>query len=217
MKEIDFLPDWYKSARRRQVRYRMQYAAILCVFAGMVGWSFFTAKSVSTAQALLQQQQLTPAQKQALDECSQIQTKLSEFGKQASLLSKLDSKLIIADVLAELSFLVDSKILLTQIDMQAEGFDDGGQSPAAGTGLVRVARNTSGSQSLASGDIRFKVILQGMACDAGDVARLICKLEESSYFCRVIPGFSRTNKMKDRQVSEFEIGCYVANYKGAKQ
>jgi hypothetical protein len=216
MKEIDFLPEWYTSASRRRIRYRMQYAVIACIFAGMVGWSFFAAKSVSNAQALIQQQKLSPAQQQALEECAQIQNKLSELGKQAALLGKLDSKIRIEDVLAETSFLVDSRIILTQLDIQSEGFDDNGRSPAAGAGLVRVSKNVSGAQSLAGGDVRFKVVLQGIACEPSDAARLICKLEESPYFCQVIPGFSRTVKMKDRQMSEFEIGCYIANYKGAK-
>lgn len=215
MKEIDFLPEWYKSKRRRQMRYRMQYAAILCVFAAMVGWSFFAAKSVINAQAITQQQKLSPAQQQSLAECGQIQEKLIKLGVQAEQLKKLDSKVALADVLAELSYLVDSRIVLTQIDMQAEGFEDNNQSSANGASLVRV---TNSSASLfQSGDVRFKVILQGMACEAGDIARLIRKLEESSYFCRIMPGFSRTNKVKDRQVSEFEICCCIANYKEAKR
>jgi hypothetical protein len=195
------------------MRYQVQYAIVACIFAAMVAWSFFTARCVSTAQALMDQQQLLPAQKEAMDECAQIQTKLSELSKQADMLTKLDSRLVVADVLAELSFLVDSRILMTEIDMQAEGFDETGTASGAGAGLVKPARNVSGSQQSLAGDVRYKVVLRGMACDAGDTARLICKLEESPYFCEVIPGFSKTTKIKDLQVSEFEIGCYIANYK----
>jgi hypothetical protein len=217
MKEIDFLPVWYKKARRRHLRYRMQYAAILCLFTAMVGWSFFAAKSISNAQALIKQQQLSPEQKQMLDECVQIQSKLSELSKQAAVIRKLDSKVAVADVLAELSFLIDSKIIATQIDMQAEGFDNGGLAGADGTGAVRVAKNPSGQTSPLIGDVRFKVTLQGMACEASDVARLICNLERSPYFTQVIPDFSRTSQMKNRQISEFGIGGYIANYREARR
>jgi hypothetical protein len=215
MKEIDFLPKWYKDARRRKTSYRMQYAVVLCVFAAMVGWSFFTAKSVSDAQANTQQQKLSTAEIQSLEECAQINLKLAELVKHGEVLNKLGPKVSIANVLAELSFLVDSRIVLTQIDIQAEEFENGGQSDGS-AGLVRVAKNVQGS-SAAVGNVRYKVVLQGMACEAGDVAKLICKLEESPYFCRVIPGFSRTAKIKERQVSEFETACYLANYKGAKR
>jgi hypothetical protein len=216
MKEIEFLPDWYKRDYRRQIRYRLQYAVIVCMFLAMAGWSFFAARSVSNAQAQMHQQTLSPAQKQAIDECADIQMKLSELGKKAGVLNKLDSKLVISNVLAELSYLVDSRIILTQVDIQAEGFDNGSPLPAAGSGLVRASKSVAESQ-FASGDVRFKLTLQGMACEASDIARLICKLEESPYFCQVIPSFSRTAKVKERQVSEFEIGCYIANYKGAKR
>ena len=218
MKEIDFLPVWYKMARRRRMRYRMQYAVILCVFAAMIGWSFLAANSISSAQALIKQRQLSPEQKQMLNECVQIQLKLSELSGQAAAVRKLDSKVAVADVLAELSFLMDSKIIATQIGMQAEGFDNGGQGGADGAGAVRVARSLSGSQAAPLvGDVRFKVTVQGMACEASDVARLICNLEGSPYFTQVIPGFSRTSQMKNRQISEFGIGCYVANYREAKR
>jgi len=50
---------------------------------------------------------------------------------------------------------------------------------------------------------------------------LICKLDDSPYFCQVVPSFSRNKKMKvgtglageNFQVSEFEISCYLANYR----
>ena len=80
------------------------------------------------------------------------------------------------------------------------------------------------------GDVRFKVEISGIAADAGDVAELICKLEDSPYFCQVYPSFSRNSRIKagtvpwlgsdssytaddSYQISEFEIGCYLANYR----
>lgn len=216
MKEIDFLPIWYKDALRRQRWYRMQYAAIVCLLAAMIGWSFLTAQSLSKAQAVIRQQQLSPAQKQMLDECVQIQTQLSELGRQAGIIRKLDSKVIIADILAELSFLMDSRLLLTQLDIQAEDFGDNGQGGGDGSGSVRVAKRLSGGSAPLVGDVRFKIGLEGIACEAGDAAGFICKLESSPYFCQVIPGFSRTGKMKEREVSEFGINCYIANYRESK-
>jgi hypothetical protein len=81
-----------------------------------------------------------------------------------------------------------------------------------------------------SGDFRFKVVITGMAVDAGCVADLICRLEDSPYFCLVYPSFSKSGQvsghkdkpaigkggkqpMENYQVSEFEINCYLANYR----
>ena len=51
MKEIDFLPEWYKSDKRRQVSYRTQYIAISSVFAVMMLWGFISTRSISKARA----------------------------------------------------------------------------------------------------------------------------------------------------------------------
>jgi len=61
-------------------------------------------------------------------------------------------------------------------------------------------------------------VISGVAAGAGDIAELIGKLEESPYFCLVSPSFSQNRKMKvgtgeNFQVSEFEISCYLANYR----
>jgi hypothetical protein len=115
-------------------------------------------------------------------------------------------------------------------------------SPRAGA-VVRVVRAKSGEKrGLPLGDVRFKVVMSGVAADGRDVAALTCKLEDSPYFCQVVPSFSRNAKIsiksdsslhaetdvvegtvetKNRvrkaegniQVSEFEINCYLANYR----
>lgn len=211
MKEIDFLPEWHKQARRRRIRYRAQYGLILSVFVIMCCWSFFNAKSVSNAQAITARQKLSPSQMQALEECAHYKTDLASFAGQAAVLSKFDSKINLACILAELSYLIDSKIILTQLDIQAEPINDSAQS-SSGSGLTRVNK-TAAPQD---GYFRSKVIMRGMACEAGNVAAFICKLEQSPYFCRIMPGFSRTGKVKELQVSEFEISCYIANYKETK-
>jgi hypothetical protein len=56
------------------------------------------------------------------------------------------------------------------------------------------------------------VVISGIAAEASDVARLISELEESPYFCRIVPGYSRNKKVGQFMASEFEIGCYVANF-----
>ncbi len=82
------------------------------------------------------------------------------------------------------------------------------------------------------------MVIRGVAADASNVAALICRLEDSPYFCQVVPSFSRTavinaagspsfrSRTKSPntkgsvqetggkiQVSEFEISCYLANYR----
>ena len=51
MKEIDFLPQWYKTGKRRRVNYRRQYIVIGGLFFGMLAWNFSAGYSVSLLNA----------------------------------------------------------------------------------------------------------------------------------------------------------------------
>lgn len=235
MKEIDFLPQWYKKGKRRQFSYRTQYVALAGIFVVMVVWNFITAHSVSKANAeLVQMQAKQTAGESASAKLAGIKNELANSQKKVRSIEQIDSQIDVASVLAEMSFLIDERIVLSKIQFIAENFEDRQQVTPAGGFAVRVAGSAVGAKgSLPLGDVRFKVVVSGIAADAGDVAALVCKLEDSPYFCSVIPLFSR-NKQIQRgtnfgrsvrsynrnvsksadifRVSEFEISCYLANY-----
>lgn len=244
MKEIDFLPEWYKSGKRREVSYRTQCIALGGVFLVMVVWNIITTQSISKAKAQLVQMENKKTQAENVSiKLGEIKSELGCLQEKAEIIEDIDSKIDIASVLAEISFLIDGKIVLSKLELVAEKFKDkqqDEQSPRNGT-VVRAARSTFNEEhELPLGDVRFKVVIGGVAADAGNVAALICKLEESPYFCQVVPSFSRTavittaanpdfnlkinsestnkNVSKDEnniqvQVSEFEISSYLANYR----
>ena len=193
MKEIDFLPEWYKSGRRRQVSYRAQYIAIGGVFVVMVVWSFIATHSISQAEAQYAQMATNQAQAEEVSaKLAELENEMSLSRKNAKSIEELDSRIDVAGVLAELSFLIDEKIVLRKAEFIAEKFldeDDVKSSPAA---VVRaVQTNMSNNNKLPLGNVRFKVVIAGVAVDASDVATLMCKLEDSPYFCQVVLAFSR--------------------------
>jgi len=51
MKEIDFIPEWYKADRRRRQRYIQQRTLLGIIFAVMVVWSFVMGQHVKRVQA----------------------------------------------------------------------------------------------------------------------------------------------------------------------
>ena len=231
MKEIDFLPQWYKSGRRRQFSYRTQYVALAGIFGVMVMWNFITAHSISKARAELTQMQASQAgEDSASAKLAEVKSKLANLQRKARSIEEIDSKIDVASVLAEMSFLIDERIVLSKVQFIAERFEDNEQAtPGSGFAGAQIG----GKGSLPLGDVRFKVVLSGSAADAGDVAALVCKLEDSPYFCDVIPLFSRNKQLQRGNnpaegmlsynrnvsksadvfcVSEFEISCYLANY-----
>jgi hypothetical protein len=220
MREIDFLPKWYTSGRQRQINYRTQCIALGGVFLVMIVWNFVATHSISKAAAELNQETARQAEVESVSqEFARIKREVTKLQKKVKSVEEIDSKIDVASVLAEISFLIDEKIVLKGVEFSAEriaGKQDG--KPDRGS-AVRAARAEFGGKGAPlSGDVRFRVVISGVAADGGDVAALICKLEDSPYFCQIYPSFSRNMKIKVKagenlQASEFEISCYLANYR----
>ena len=223
MKEIDFLPTWYRSGRRRQISYRTQYAGLVGIFVVMLVWNFIALHSLSRASAKLAEAESKSASAEsAAEEFARIKSEVAHLQEKAKSIEEIDSKIDVANVLAEISFLVDKKIVLSKVEFIAKKFE-GKQAGKANSGsTVRVAGgNFSSREAPPLGEVRFEVVINGIALDASEVAALICRLEDSPYFCQVIPSFSRNKELKtgtedggkNLQASEFEIICDLANYR----
>ncbi|GAI77577.1 unnamed protein product, partial [marine sediment metagenome] len=83
MREIDFLPNWYKSGRRRQISYRTQCVALGGVFVVMMVWSFVAGHSISKATAELAEE----AARQA-----EVESASREFAAVKSEVTRLQEK-----------------------------------------------------------------------------------------------------------------------------
>ena len=220
MREIDFLPKWYTSGRRRQISYRTQCVALGGVFVVMMVWSFVATRSISKATTELAEGTAGQVEvESASREFAAVKSEVTRLQEKVKSIEEIDSKIDVASVLAEVSFLIDEKIVLDKVEFGAERFAGKQEGRPGGGSAVRAARAEFGGKGAPLlGDVRFKVVIGGVAADAGNVAALICKLEDSPYFCQVYPSFSRNKKIKvrageDLQVSEFEISCYLANYR----
>jgi len=212
MKEINFIPQWYKDGQKRHVGYHTQYVVIICIFAAIVLWSFGTSYSVSRAKAQIGRiQDSLAANADLAAEYNQFGSTMAQLRKKAETLEKLDHKTNIANVIAELSFLITDNITLGKLDIYLESFQPG--SASANKSRVKLGHRRTGAPSaMPETNNRFKVVITGIATGAQDVAALISKLEDSPYFCQIIPGFSRSKKIKELTATEFEISCYLANY-----
>lgn len=211
---INFLPDWHRDNRRRHMRYHGQYAAIVVLLMLLGAWSLLTSGNLSRARAALKN--LANADTQQSSMASEIQTlqqQLSTLNTQAELLSRIDSKIVVSQMLAELSFLVDGRIVLSRIDIKEEPFSAAAGGLDSGS-AVRLASSSNDTKTLdIDKPVIFSVEITGIAADAAEVAQLIRKLEASDYFSQVVPGYSRNVIVNGRHGSEFQIDCYLANYR----
>lgn len=215
MKEIDFLPEWYRSGARRLSNYHTVYVATMGLFALMVALSFLTGRSLNTARAELEKiRELRRETSDSVHKYSQVSAAIEKLKRRRGILAQVDSHLLVSCVLGELGFLIDKSIVLNDLSIQAEPFDNNDANKSGKSSQVSKARTGRGREALLVGAVRYTVLLAGTAHDAGDVARLVQKLEESQYFCEVVPGVSRNKE--EKPATDFRISCCIANFESQK-
>jgi len=245
MKDIDFLPEWYKNGRRRQIAYRTQYVVLGGMLILMSVWNFVVGHSVSMAEA--QVAKMNESQHKvdgASEKFMKLKTEISKLQEKVNTIKQIDSKIDIASVIGELSYLIDQSVTLVRLDMISESFKDSNSQKKQGgntTVLRAVKSGGNGGGNAPIGSVRFQLIIAGIAENGSDVMTLVSRLEGSQYFSHVVLSYSRDSKIqisginhnnpgradaiptvgfgarnKTMMASEFEIKCYLANYKENK-
>ena len=217
MKEIDFLPEWYKSGIRRQVNYRMQYIILSGIFAVMMVWNFVSAGSVSKVKAkYMEMENMQVHSEEVSRELKEYKNEIAMLHEKEKILDSIDSKINVANVLAELSFLVEEKVVLSKVELISEKLNNqvnGMNSQSMSVVKSSVPKDNYGTLL---GNVQFRIQIKGVAANGSDVAVLLCKIEDSPYFSHANLVYLKDSEVKNAKkninVSEFEIGCYLSNY-----
>ena len=214
MKDVDFLPSWYRTKQRLKARFNSHYMMIGMVFLMLMGWSFVAGHVVSKARA-----DVTGLRK-AFDKgvhqvsmAQELDAKIADLSKKKKIFDQVKKRTNLTAVLGELAFLTDQAIVIKSIDLREETLGKEMEAGASTAVVMTVTSVNSKSESpLPSGPIKQCVVIKGIAAGAPDVAMLISRLEESAYFKKVNPIYSRNSKIKDKTVTEFEIQADVNDY-----
>lgn len=237
MKDIDFLPEWYQEGKRRRVHIRRQYVALSVVFLTMLSYNLTSEHRISRASAKIARLEDRRIEAQeVMAEFNQISRALGQQRAKADIIRRIDSRINVGAVLAEISHMTGEQVILNRVEFLSEPVAQAApqSSDNSGSTIRAVARSNKSAQEVPLGDVRFRIVLAGAATDPADAAALVRKLDESAYFTRVSPSFSQPGKLsiapkgpevpvqggvvplaagKDTfQVTEFEIMCYLANY-----
>jgi hypothetical protein len=234
VKELDFLPEWYKSDRRCQVHVRRQYGALVVVFLVMMTFNetaIHRAGKVSAEGARLENQRV--GAEAIVQEFDVLTKRLNEVKTRAGLVEQMDSGVDIAAIMAELSHLIGDSIVLRKMDIEAEPFGRTEDKGPAKNAVVRLAEKPAGSEKEMLGRVKFRIVLTGVAAHPADVPDLVRRLDQSPYFQRVQPlfygntrgqagarsappsadGGTAVKPLGAADLTEFEIACYLGNYK----
>jgi hypothetical protein len=234
VKELDFLPEWYRDGRRRQSHMRKQYIALALTFFAMISFNVTATHRASQAAAkLARSEEQRVYADGVVYEFNRITKELNALKTKTGLIERIDSQVDVAAVLAEMSHLIGEAVVLRKVELAAEPWRRAARESEQKSSAVRLAgKSENYGKPALLGNCRFRVILAGVAAHPSDVADLVCRLDESSYFREVSPSFSRGTKIqtpgeaapgdkvagKNREsldVTEFEISCYLANYEEA--
>jgi len=234
VKELDFLPEWYKEDRRRQAHVRRQYGALGIVFLVMMTFNvtaLHRAGKASAEGARLENQRV--GAEAVVHEFETLTKRLNELKTRASLVEQMDSRIDIAAVVAELSHLIGDSVVLRKVEIQAEPLGRTEDKGQAKSGVVRLAdRPLTSEKAMPLGRVKFRIVLTGVATHPADVPDLVCRLDGSRYFQRVHPlfygntrsqagakpalqlqeGGTAVRPLSASELTEFEIACYLANY-----
>lgn len=216
MKEIDFIPDWYKADCRRRRRYVRQYMLIAILFAVTMLWSFMMGQYISKASAQVQEVETAILSRtQWIDQATELEQEIARMQSNSTLLEDISPRTQISAMIGELSYLIRENIVLGELSISKDPLQtDGPKEKVTSSAVVQVGpvKETSKKTEIVGSPSRLKVIISGIAAQQADAAGLISRMELSPYFEDVDLVFSRPQKIKDNDVAEFEIRCYVADY-----
>ena len=220
MKEIDFIPQWYKARRERKRRYIRQYTLMATVFTVMVGWGFIVDSHISRVSAEVDQMQESYERTNLRGEqAAVLQGEIADMKKKTELLDTVAPRTNITAILGELSYLIQENVILSKLSLKNEPIQNSEKrSDPATAAVVRVApsKQNKGDDVISSTPSRCRVVITGIAASHADAAELMARLEQTAYFDGVFPNYSKPKQFKDRDVTEFEIRCFVADYQELK-
>ena len=215
MREIDFIPEWYRTDRVRKRRYARQYTLIGSLFLLMMVWSFIVGGHVDRVAAEVQQLQ-TDLEKTVnrAEQVAVLQDEITGMKEKMALLDRIKPRTQLTAILGEIAYLMRENIILSKLLIKNEPIKGSNENTTASRVVVQVEKTKKDQDAVAPpSPCRLKIVLAGIAAQQSDAASLIAQLEETPYFEQVALVFSKPKTINQQDVTEFEIQCTVADYR----
>jgi hypothetical protein len=186
MREIDFLPAWYRQRRRRQSYAQRQYAALGLLFLVMILWNSFATRDISMASAELSwgETQRIRAQNMSL-EYRELHQRLLDLRKKLDVRYVLNEPMDVAATMARLSKYMPEGVVLRELHLTALAFTDPTSAERESQHISSTSDKGPCPNILHPGPVRFEVVIGGQTTDTQAIALLLSDLEGSAFFTGV--------------------------------
>jgi len=119
MKEIDFIPEWYKAGRSRKRRYVRQCTGMGILFMAMVTWSFVMGRYVEHAHAEVEGIQGVLEQGQVrVEQSLELERQIADIKEKLQMLNSVAPRTPISALIGEVSYLAGGNIILNRLSFE---------------------------------------------------------------------------------------------------
>lgn len=192
MKEIDFLPEWYSQGKRSHNRMQKQYMVLAVIFLMMVIWNAMALRSINQAHAQLEFSQ--PQRIQAEGLAQQYRLAQHEWQEQHVWLEhvqRLDTRMDVAAILAELSHCISPDIKVSELRVVAQPLEQ------------------DHSLDHPYDPVVYECLIVGMTKIPTGVGQLIETLEHSPFLGQV--RLKQSSQLETEKATHFQVAAYLCN------
>jgi len=199
MKEIDFVPQWYRSSQRRRNDLAVRVACLCMLVAAMVAWSIRNLAVVQMAEADTAALQESYRSQGALqDQHAALQRRLQQLEGRRALLRALRGGVRAEQVLAELSHLMPEAMALTNVTLRQHDRLE--------------FKNSQGGAQRDRGSLRGLMEVEGLAASHGHVGSFLAALERSPCFRGLEMKYSKPVVREGRQARDFRVVMRIPRF-----
>jgi Tfp pilus assembly protein PilN len=194
MRELDFVPDWYRQTRRRR-RLVVLHVWMSAALAGGLGlWMVLVLGNIRTAESTLSnlQSQVNQTDRQ-FTEMKSLSADLNRWRQQDRILSKLGYQIEVARLLRTLDTVMPRELSLLGVQCDTEERPQ----PTASGAVTTVADQVN--------DRRMRIRLQGAAPTDVDLTNFVTQLGTVAFFDNVLVVYVRDANSNGHAMREFEV------------
>jgi hypothetical protein len=206
MRELEFLPAWYREAHRRRRIFVYQTFATLVLVCGAIVWTHMSGRNISSAQAAMTTYQAQLQQRKG--ELKQLDEQLrlkNELAQQQKINEAMGVTVEMTRILATLASVMPREMTILDMSIDTEETVRQIKTPTD----ARAALKAGTQKPTPVVDRRLKVRLLAVTPNDVDLANFLTGLSTIKSFEGTFMSFAKDRAEDGRIMREFQVTFYV--------